>query len=471
MPTQESSTTGSKDGLLRAGDVSIEMLNIITENNTIVPLSEFFTELNIYEDIFSNYLYGSIVITDSRNLIETFNIHGEEFLNVRFKTPTFPETDIIQKTFRIYRLTNREIVRDTNTQNYILHFVSIELFNDVLLPLFLPFEGDINDVVTTIFEDFIATSRNYKIVEGGKEIKDDERPTPLFILTEAANKVKFVSPGWSAFKCLNWLASKSIPKEDTAKNFLFFESTKNFYFGTVESLFKTAVQNDNYLGLYTISVSNTRDKNALLNLNREFFLAKDVTMSETTDYIKNYTNGYLANRLIFLDVYNKEYKQVDYDHVEKYKDQFHTSGAGPTAIPTFNEDTFKNPSTHISFYPKNPKLFDDFADNVNEKMDEIYGNRLSSLLELTNTKVSITIPGRTDAEVGRLLYFSYPALGGKSDADSESSAEDKLYSGYYFITAIHHRVTKNEHSMTMEIVKDSLYVDRESYYNTNAKNI
>ena len=125
MPTQESSTTGSKDGLLRAGDVSIETLNIITENNTIVPLSEFFTELNIYEDIFSNYLYGSIVITDSRNLIETFNIHGEEFLNVRFKTPTFPETDIIQKTFRIYRLTNREIVRDTNTQNYILHFVSI----------------------------------------------------------------------------------------------------------------------------------------------------------------------------------------------------------------------------------------------------------------------------------------------------------------------------------------------------------
>ena len=194
-------------------------------------------------------------------------------------------------------------------------------------------------------------------------------------------------------------------------------------------------------------------------------------MSETTDYIKNYTNGYLANRLLFLDVYNKEYKQVDYDHVEKYKDQFHTSGAGPKAIPTFNEDTFKNPSTHISFYPKNPKLFDDFSDNVNEKMDEIYGNRLSSLLELTNTKVSITIPGRTDAEVGRLLYFSYPALGGKSDADSESSAEDKLYSGYYFITAIHHRVTKNEHSMTMEIVKDSLYVDRESYYNTNAKNI
>ena len=33
MPTQESSTTGSKDGLLRAGDVSIEQLSIITEKN------------------------------------------------------------------------------------------------------------------------------------------------------------------------------------------------------------------------------------------------------------------------------------------------------------------------------------------------------------------------------------------------------------------------------------------------------
>ena len=73
--------------------------------------------------------------------------------------------------------------------------------------------------------------------------------------------------------------------------------------------------------------------------------------------------------------------------------------------------------------------------------------------------MEITVPGRTDIEAGRLLYFDYPALGGKAEGDTSQDQQDPLYSGYYLITAIHHKVNKNEHMMTMEIVKDSLELD------------
>jgi len=137
-------------------------------------------------------------------------------------------------------------------------------------------------------------------------------------------------------------------------------------------------------------------------------------------------------------------------------------GKGTEAKPVFSKDTFRNFATNISFYPKNPKLFNDYADNISEKMGEIHGNRLSSMLELTNVKMNITVPGRTDAEVGRLIYFEYPSMGGKEEGDTASSAQDKLYSGYYLITAIHHKVNKLDHEMVMEVIKDSLYVDIES---------
>ena len=192
------------------------------------------------------------------------------------------------------------------------------------------------------------------------------------------------------------------------------------------------------------------------------FLAKDVEMVESTDYIKNYTSGYLGSRLIYLDVFNKEYELIDYDHTINYEKQFHTSGNGTEAKPIFNKDTVKNFATNISFYPKNPKLYDDYKDNISEKMGEIHGNRLSSLLELTNIKMNMTVPGRTDAEVGRIIYFEYPSMGPKDESDTGSSAQDKLYSGFYLITAIHHKVNKFEHSMIMEVIKDSLYVDQES---------
>ena len=451
-----------EQGLQRAGEVRIEQLKLINSADEVIDLSEFIVELNLYEDLFKNYLHGNLVITDSRNLIDKFNIHGEEFLNVKLRTPSFPDSEVIEKTFRVFKLTDRTIVRDTNSQNFVLHFISVEFFYDVNLPLFAPFEGTITDVAGKIFSDFLATSRNYSISDSNNEIKENPRPTELIIINEASNKVKFISPGWSPLKCINWLASKAIPKDGVAKNFIFFESNKNFYFGTLENLFRDAHENKNYFGRYLISASNVRDDKNSQNVIRELFLAKDVEMVETTDYIKNYTNGYLGNRLVYLDVFNKEYQLIDYDHTENYEKQFHSSGKGNEAKPVFNRDTFKNFATNISFYPKNPKLFDNYQDNINEKMGEIHGNRLSSMLELTNIKMNMTVPGRTDVEVGRIIYFEYPSLGAKDGSDTGSTAQDKLYSGYYLITAIHHKVSKLEHQMVMEVIKDSLYVDQES---------
>ena len=451
-----------EQGLQKAGEVRIEQLKLINAADEIIDLTEFIVELNIYEDIFKNYLHGTIVLTDSRNIIDQYNIHGEEFLNVKFRTPSFPDSAVIQKTFRVFKLSDRTIVRDTNTQNFILHFISIEFFYDMSLPLFAPFEGNIFEVAGRIFTDFIATSRNFNVNELSNAVEENPVGTDLIVINETSNKVKFVSPGWSPFRCINWLATKAIPKDGIAKNFIFFESNKNFYFCTLEGLFKNAHENKNYFGRYVISVSNIREDGNSQNVGRELFLAKDVEMIESTDFIKNYTNGYLGNRLVYLDVFNKEYELIDYDHVTNYNKQFHTSGIGKETKPVFSQDTFRNFATNISFYPKNPKLFNDYADNISEKMGEIHGNRLSSMLELTNIKMNMTVPGRTDAEVGRMIYFEYPSMGGRSESDTESTAQDKLYSGYYLITAIHHKVTKLEHQMVMEVIKDSLFVDQES---------
>ena len=451
-----------EQGLQRAGEVRIEQLKLINASDEIIDLSEFIVELNLYEDLFKNYLHGNLVLTDSRNIIDKYNIHGEEFLNIKLRTPSFPDTQVIEKTFRVFKLTDREIVRDNNTQNFVLHFISIEFFYDINLPLFAPFEGTVSDVAGRIFSNFIAAPRNYNISGSNTSITEGKTGTDLIVVNETSNKVKFVSPGWSPFKCINWLATKAIPKDGVAKNFIFFESNKSFYFCTFEGLFRNAHQEKNYLGRYLISASNVREDKNSQNVNREMLLAKDVEMVESTDYIKNYTNGYLGNRLVYLDVFNKEYQLIDYDHVTSYVKQFHSSGIGKEAKPVFSLDTFKNYATNISFYPKNPKLFDNYQDNINEKMGEIHGNRLSSMLELTNIKMNMTVPGRTDAEVGRIIYFEYPSLGAKDESDTGSSAQDKLYSGYYIITAIHHKVNKNEHSMIMEVIKDSLYVDKES---------
>lgn len=448
----------SESGIQRAGDVVIEQLLLISTNNTSFDLTEFLIELNIYEDMFSSYLKGNIVISDSLNLIEKAPLIGEELLLVRVKTPTFSGADVIQKTFKVFKISDRNVVRDNNTQTFVLHFASIELFYDILLPLFLPFEGKVHEVAVKIFEEFINTNRNFLVNQSSESITEVETVTPMVVLNSTSNKVKFVSPGWSPFKCLNWLASKAIPEETTAKNFLFFESNKAFYFGSVDYIFKEAIENKLSIGTYSTSASNIREGMNTPDLNREYFIAKDVAMVSTTDHINNYTNGYLTSRLITLDIYDKLYEVTDYDYVSEYKKQYHSSGKGEAAVPIFSPDTLKNPATNISFYPINKKLFNNFDDNVNEKIKDIYGNRKSSLLDLSNLKLNVTVPGRTDIQVGRVLYFLYPALGPASEQDKsiDKTKQDQQYSGTYLITAIRHKINKNEHVMSMELVKDSL---------------
>lgn len=442
--------------LQKAGSVNIKEITLISSNNISIELNEFLVELNLYEDIFSSHLYGDIFLSDSRNLIDTLPIIGEEYLNIEFFTPGFDDFKI-KKTFRIFRLSNREIVRDNNTQTFVLHFVSLELFYDIQLPLFKSFSGRIDEVVEEIFFDYVAENRNFFIEDSGN-IKEQNVNTPLIVFNETANKVKFVSPGWSPFKCINWLASKSIPKDGESKNYLFFETNKAFYFGSIEYLFKDAIENKNIVGVYSYSPNNNK-KNKERDVAQEFFTITDIKMVQSTDHVKNYTNGYLANRLITLDVYNKKYELVDFDYVTEYKKNYHTSGKGDTAVPVFLPESPRNFTSSISYYPVNPKLFDNFPGNINEKMGEIYGNRKSTLLDLTNVKMNVTVPGRSDIEVGNIIYIKFPALGPAVEKDKNKDHIDRSYSGYYLITAIHHRVTALEHVMIMEVVKDSLKVD------------
>jgi hypothetical protein len=444
------------ENITHAGSVLIQELTLISTKNVAISLIDFLVELNIYEDMFSNFLTGSIVITDSRNLIEIAPIIGDEYLTVKFKTPT--TNSDISKTFRVYKVSDRTIATDNHTQVFVLHFASIELFYDITLPLFLPFEGEIQTVANNIFNNFLSTTRDYSI-GSGFDIQQSSN-TPLVFVGDISNKVKFVSPGWTPAKCINWLASKSIPLNGKAKNFLFFESNKAFYFASVEELFKDALINKSIIGEYYVSASNIEFENGR-DLDREYFLAKNIVMISAIDNAKNMTTGYLANRLLTVDFYNKKFDVYDYDYTLEYKNQYHSADSGEKAIPPFPSNIMRNAASNLSYYPVNSKLYDNVSDNISEKISDIHGNRLSSLMDLNNIKMSIVVPGRTDVEVGRSLYFTYPALGSPGTESRSKWLEDSLYSGYYLITAIHHTVTLKSHYMTMEIIKDSFH---EKYY-------
>jgi hypothetical protein len=432
--------------LQSAGEITIEQLTLVS-NRGAVSLLDYLAELNIYEGIYNNVISGDVLISDSRNLIKEFSIVGEEYLIIKAVTPGL--NNQIYKTFRITSVEDRMLVRDNNTQIYKLRFISQEALIDSISPLYNAFSGSIESIVAKIYSDNLQVTRNLAFNDTTSKLTPSSDVTPLVIFSESANKLKFVSPGWTPFQCFNWLAKKAIPKSGQACNFLFWETTRAFYFGSLEKIFETGTS----IGTYkyqAFGVAGPTDDTI-----EQMTLIQSVQILNGLDHLENLDNGYFASKLISLDLTKKKRSITDYDHVGKFPTYKHLVKSNPKAL--FNaERVVRNLNSHIKVYPTSTGIHSNAPNNYNERMGEIYGNRLSNLIELNSLKLNLSIYGRTDVEAGKIIDIKFPDMSPVDEKDRTDEHIDSRYSGSYLITSIHHKINITKHIMTLEVVRDSL---------------
>lgn len=124
------SDAGIKPFLQKPGSVELSELYILLPNGRALDLIDYMVEFGLYEDMFNNCLTGYVVISDSRNLVATLPIIGDEYVYFSYKTPDFPESSRINRALKVFSITNRKVVRDTNTTLYTLELCAPELERD-----------------------------------------------------------------------------------------------------------------------------------------------------------------------------------------------------------------------------------------------------------------------------------------------------------------------------------------------------
>jgi len=457
------STNTQNAGVQAAGDIILQDVSIITANGTVFNLlGGYIGELNLFEDMFRGGLYGNILIFDANNINQVLGLTGDELLRIKMVTPSMDD-NVIHKIFKCYSITNRMMYSDTGKQTYIIHFCSPEVFMDALTPIYKTFKkARATDLAAQIFEKYLATSRT-----------GEEGYTPMVILGDADNEIQFTSPGWKPSRCLNWIASKT--KESGYKNpgYVFFETNKAFYFANVEHIIDLAIQSNNYYSDYYYMANNI-DSGAIKgnvqytkDIDREYKKASDFKVIESFNALKNTQTGYLANRLFTMDYINKKIVYTDYDHVNSWDTYKHLENikginGGGQALPPFNTGdsatggALRTTTGFNQVYVQHPNLYTGVTQNANEIIDTIMPARTSTMVELDNWKIEITVPGRTDIEVGAIVNFHYPDASPRDATDRDKNKDDSHYSGFYLVTAIRHKITHIKHMMILELVKDSV---------------
>lgn len=430
------------------GDVRITRLILVSSEGKYLNILDYLVELNIYESIFSPGVTGSLTLGDSRNLIKSFPILGEELLLVEVTTPGSGIT--IEKLFRIHSLLDKNYVSDGSSQVYTLHFTSVEIFRDISNPIYKSFNGTPSDLVYQIFNDYLRTIRNIPLPNSSSSQVAAER-TFLNVFTSTKNNVKFVSPGWSPVQCINWLCAHSENAGSSASDFLFWETNKGFYFGSINDIIR---QKDN------LSAGNYYYSSTLMGANdtsigKKMFAIEDISFKRIFDQLDNNMSGYLSNRVTNVDLFNKTFEQYEYDYTNEFRNYSHLEGE--QSLPLHKIDTSRDPKIYTTINYSIPKLYDS-ANNFSERFKFIFGNRRSNILKLQNFNMKLLVPGRTDLEAGSIIDITLPRGFPNSPEERTQNLRDEMYSGKYLITSLNHKINPVSHHITMEVTKDSIAV-------------
>ena len=70
-------------GIQHAGEYDLTDLKLYTGSGEVLNLSLMYQSLDIYENMFSNSLTGSIIFIDNNNLVMNGPITGQEYLTFK----------------------------------------------------------------------------------------------------------------------------------------------------------------------------------------------------------------------------------------------------------------------------------------------------------------------------------------------------------------------------------------------------
>lgn len=406
-------------------DYSIESVVITSVNGTEYQIKDLVQEVNIYESLSSPYIKCELLIADAANVIELIPIIGQEKINVIIK-------DLITNTTidRNYYVSSiLDYVKGNNQASvYVLKLVTEEYMMNSLSLVSQAFTGQISSSIDLILKNYLNTKT--KITE------------------RTSGDYRLIVPNWNPYKAIDWLVRRSTTANGYP--FCFYETFKDgLHFESYDTLFKKPVFNK-----YTHrSNSNASDDLSQLGAMLKTALRYDIT--EVSNTGKNILRGAFGQSMHVIDHANKKYNLVKYDYQKDFKKKNHLG------TQSFVSDQFKVNGKSLDQYDiihsvafKNPLAFEE---NLNNYNNNIEFSKLESdplIYQLSLIKINMTVIGRSDLTVGKVIEFEVEK--NRPITDASPKIANEYLSGKYVVQNIHHKMEDGKYYIIMDVIKESL---------------
>ena len=302
-----------------AGDYNLDSINLIGNDGNVIDIKRLVAELNIFESIYSNSVTGSVVITDTLNLIARLPLQGTERIAFKLSTPGVGNDkdgviDASIKTgipFHIYKLSNREQISE-GIIKYVLHFCSKGMVRNIRTKVSQAYTGPLHEAVANI-----CTDKSYL----------DCRQRLYYEPTR--NKTTIVIPNMRPLDAVNLIASKSLSKNTKGAGYYFYETTKGYYFRSWENMVATQGKFPRKVAavfdyvLRNIQINSYPIKGARDAAIKNMEAVRNYSFVNNYDSLAQQAMGTYAHRVITHNIYDKSYDIKKYNYHAHYADHQH----------------------------------------------------------------------------------------------------------------------------------------------------
>lgn len=419
----------------KATDVFISELILVTKSGE-TDLRKVYSELNIYDSIFKPGISGNIVIVDGLGLNQNLLLNGTELLLLTIgKT----EDDILfKKSFRIYKESDR-MMRNDNSETYILHFASEEIILSEQMGVNQFYRGTYSEIASSILIDYleVPATRIVNNLENSKGLKD------VFI------------PDLKPLEAVNWCAKRAINSE-LSPSFLFFENLKGYNFITLSNLLSRDP-------LYSVTFDH---KDAVDDTGATLTGAESYKVNVQFNMLNSISNGVYAGRFTGFDFINRLIASKEFSYADHLDKGFMKGGSfSGNKNPNFagirnrnNKDSVEMTGARhvLSYmtpsYKHSEYILSHSPDMLNtaENTEDYIFQRNAIFNNLINQRMTLALPGNFDTCSGATLNINALKKGFKVEGEDEDSLDASL-KGKKLITACRHKINDSEHHMILEL--------------------
>lgn len=412
-------------------------------NLTAVQLSNFdksstlnilpqLRSLSIYEDITRPTMCCELNIQDNINLLTTFPLIGEEYLQFSFMTPKQPDAEPIQMKFRVYSLGGVSMGLQNRSQTYTLFGVSEEHIAAISTTIEKSYEGTVAESVQDLLTSYLNTKKD------------------IFVDTTKSTS-PIVVPSMNVLRTIDFFRRRAVSPQYPSSSFVFFENKNGFHFRTVEALIKDGLSsNDKLFYKHTPLVSASTESARALELFSIINYA-EIAKQDNIDKIQLGTFDCVVSTYDFI---TKKYDMVDFnweehEHKVVKTDQRALAGS-KELLNKLGEISGKKGNAKKAmnyFLPKDASRPEHFIETS-------LGLRQAYATLVSQASLVILVPGNTRAAVGDVIKVDFSTV--QRDTRSNDNPKQTALSGDYLVSKLRHVIvpgTVISHRMSLELVR------------------